>query len=333
MGTVDDETDLTGEQDLAVDSRGAFDVLIVDPDAQNSLHLACELGSAFPIRAAERPSGLEALASFARARFDAVIARQWLGDTDCWRWIRMARSGRFGFAATPVFVLCSEVEQAALEPALDEHTRLILDDDPEALHAALLGVRNGMRRHSVLVVEDEPAAALSAITALHKYYRVGAADTGEGALALWRSHRHDLVLLDLGLPGMAGVSVLTEMLQEDPRQAVIVLTANDALDEYRDLMLAGALDYLCKPVDMHMLPEICARILRQQACVASADRSARQASAVTELVGRVRAAHYTLERGQTARAGRYLRQAVFESRARALSDDEWARLLGDSEVA
>lgn len=318
-----------GPQSHFIGVPKGFDVLLVDPDGQNCLHLARELATALPLRAAEKTSGREALGSFTRARFDAVITRQWMGDTDCWRWIRMLRSGRFGFGATPVFVLCSEVEHDALVPLLDAHTRLILEDDPEALREALIAIRDGVRRQSVLVIEDEPAAALAAVLALHKYYRVGASDSGEGGLALWREHRHDLVLLDLRLPGIPGEVVLRELLREEPRQAVIVLTAHDAADEYRDLMLAGAADFLSKPVDLHMLPETCARALWNQACLASADRSILQESEVVELVGRVRAAQYTLERGQTSHAARHLRHAVFESRTRMLCDDEWARLLGE----
>ena len=308
-----------------------LDVLLVDPDEHTGMHFERELSGVLPLRTAEKRSGREALGSFTRARFDAVITRQWVGDTDCWRWIRMVRSGRFGFAATPVFVLCSEVEHDALVPVLDAHTRLAFEDDLESLRAALTQIREGVRRQSVLVIEDEPAAALAAVLALHKYYRVGAADSGEGGLEVWREQRHDLVLLDLRLPGMSGEEVLQELLREDPRQAVIVLTAHDAPDEYRELMLAGAVDFLSKPVDLHMLPEICARALRHQACIASASRSLSQESEVAELVGRVRAAQYTLERGQAAHAARHLRHAVFESRTRMLSDDEWARLLGESE--
>ncbi len=320
-----------GATEGAAGTPDGFRVLIVDPDAQNSLHLARDLGSDFPIRATERASGLEALSSFAKARFDAVITRQWLGDTDCWRWIRMARSGRFRFAATPVFVLCSEVEKDALEPSLDAHTWLVTEEDPQALRAALAMARAGVRRHSVLVVMDDPAVALGTVLALHKHYRVGATDTAEGALSLWRAQRHDLVLLDLQLSRAGGEPVLSELLRENPRQPVIVFTEPAATGVYLKLMLTGAVDYLPKPVDTRSLPEICARVLRQQACVASADRSVRQESEMAELFGRVRAAQYTLERGQTRQAARHLRAAVIEAHRPGLSDDEWARLLGEDD--
>ncbi len=208
---------------------------------------------------------------------------------------------------------------------------IFITHEQQALRAALAMARAGVRRHSVLVVMDDPAVALGTVLALHKHYRVGATDTAEGALSLWRAQRHDLVLLDLQLSRAGGEPVLSELLRENPRQPVIVFTEPAATGVYLKLMLTGAVDYLPKPVDTRSLPEICARVLRQQACVASADRSVRQESEMAELFGRVRAAQYTLERGQTRQAARHLRAAVIEAHRPGLSDDEWARLLGEDD--
>lgn len=52
---------------------------------------------------------------------------------------------------------------------------------------------------------------------------------------------------------------------------------------------------------------------------------------MAELFGRVRAAQYTLERGQTRQAARHLRAAVIEAHRPGMSDDEWAQLLGEDE--
>src|SRR5579885_336079 len=292
-----------------------LDILLIDPDEQRSLHIAQELAASFEVRIAEKTSAREALGSFTRARFDAVIVRQDLGDTDCWRLIRMIRSGRFGFAATPVFVFCSRAERAALLPLLDADTQLLLEGEVSALRDALLGLHDGRGRRAVLVIEDEPEAARAAVAALEKYYRAEAAGSGEDGLARWWGRRHDLVLLDLRLPGIPGHEVLRRMLLEEPGQPVIVLTAYDAIDQHRDLMLAGAVDFLSKPVDLHVLPEICAMALRNSAVLSNADRSAACEEAMDELVGRVRAAQYTLERGRTAHAAQHLRMAVFESRS------------------
>lgn len=307
-----------------------FDLLVVDPDEQRSVHLVRELSELLTLRVAERSSGREALASISRARFDAVIVRQFLGDTDCWRLIRMIRSGRFGFAAVPVFVLCTEIEREALEPLLDPHTLLVLEDDIDAMCESVSGVREGLsHRGSVLVIEDEAQAAFATVLALHKYYRVEAASTGRQGLQFLQARKHDLVLLDLRLPDLPGEEVLREIMKNNPRQAVIVLTASDAVDQYQDLMFAGALEFLSKPTDLHMLPEACAKVLQQNAYLANVDRSIEQEHEVAELVGRVRAAQYTLERGQTAHAVRHLRRAVMDSPTHELSDDGWARLLGE----
>lgn len=306
------------------------DLLIVDPDEQRSVHVVRELSELMSLRVAERPSGREALASISRARFDAVIVRQYLGDTDCWRWIRMIRSGRFGFSAIPVFVLCSASEREALEPLLDQHTSLVLEEDIEGMCESVSGIREGLsRRGSVLVIEDEVQAAFATVLALHKYYRVEAACTGRQGLQYLQARKHDLVLLDLRLPDLPGEEVLREIMKSNPRQAVIVVTASDAVDQYQDLMFAGALEFLSKPADLHMLPEACAQVLQQNAYLANIDRSLEQDQEVAELVGRVRVAQYTLERGQTAHAVRHLRRAVMDCPTHELSDDGWARLLGE----
>jgi hypothetical protein len=83
----------------------------------------------------------------------------------------MVRSGKFGYAATPVILLCDEVEFEELAPMLDENTRRIREDDPAALTAALQAIREGAGKPTVLIVEDEILAAGAAGKALEKAYR------------------------------------------------------------------------------------------------------------------------------------------------------------------
>ena len=75
-----------------------------------------------------------------------------------------------------------------------------------------------------------------------------AGEAGEGAeaLKLIRSLKPDLVLLDLNMPGLSGLEVLKLALEENPQQAIIMLTLSE---ESRDLMVAlqtGARGYLLK---------------------------------------------------------------------------------------
>ena len=89
-------------------------------------------------------------------------------------------------------------------------------------------------------------------------------DGSSGLLAL-RSQSYDLLLLDLGLPRMDGIAVLSALRQRGDKIAVLVLTARDAVADRVKGLNAGADDYLVKPF---ALPELTARIhalLRRQA--------------------------------------------------------------------
>jgi DNA-binding response OmpR family regulator len=115
----------------------------------------------------------------------------------------------------------------------------------------------------VLIVEDdrELARALEMIVHAGGMRTERAAD-GPRALELWRAAAPDLVLLDLGLPGMDGTEVL-RTLREDSRVPVVILTARaEEADELAGLGL-GADDYLVKPVSGRKLIARLAAVLRR----------------------------------------------------------------------
>jgi two-component system, OmpR family, KDP operon response regulator KdpE len=117
----------------------------------------------------------------------------------------------------------------------------------------------------VLVVDDEPQIrrALS-LNLGARGYEVLEATTGEAALATVTTERPDIVLLDLGLPDMDGISVL-EVLHDRGHVAIIVLTVRD--DERSKTMAfeMGADDYITKPFEMADLVERIAAVLRRNA--------------------------------------------------------------------
>ncbi len=99
----------------------------------------------------------------------------------------------------------------------------------------------------VLVVDDEPAI----VEIVRDYlteggYRVSTAGSGDEALAQIRSIRPDLIVLDLGLPGLDGLDV-TRTVRRSSAVPIIILTArSDETDRVVGLEL-GADDYLIKP--------------------------------------------------------------------------------------
>ena len=106
----------------------------------------------------------------------------------------------------------------------------------------------------VLLVEDETLIADGVQVSLSRDgYRVDwvtDADTAEDALT---TTSFDLVLLDLGLPGRDGLSVLRWMRAEKRSEPVIILTAREAVENRIEGLDCGADDYLIKPFDMNEL--------------------------------------------------------------------------------
>jgi diguanylate cyclase (GGDEF)-like protein len=104
----------------------------------------------------------------------------------------------------------------------------------------------------VLVVEDDEATR-GALRALldDAGYRCDEASNGERAVAAMRDARFDLVLLDLGLPGMSGADLHRE-LRRDPRTRflpIVFLTAESDRQVKLEQLEAGAEDFITKPYD------------------------------------------------------------------------------------
>jgi putative two-component system response regulator len=113
---------------------------------------------------------------------------------------------------------------------------------------------------TILVVEDDPASRLLMSRVLEGAgYRVLTAVDGEAGLAAVTDARPDLVVLDIGLPGMDGLEVCARI-RTEPRNAtlpIVMLTARAHLDDIVTGLGAGADDYVAKPFRQ---PELLARI-------------------------------------------------------------------------
>lgn len=110
----------------------------------------------------------------------------------------------------------------------------------------------------IILVEDDPQLGAAIRRALERLaYTVSWLRNGREALIALRDETADLVLLDLGLPGMDGLDVLVEARSSHVTTPVIVMTARDGLQARVHGLDAGADDYLIKPFH---LDELCARI-------------------------------------------------------------------------
>ena len=110
----------------------------------------------------------------------------------------------------------------------------------------------------LLVIEDEPTLQSQLLQTLRGYgYAVDVSAEGEEAHFLGESTPFDAIILDLGLPGRDGLSILKQWRTTGVRTPVLVLTARSSWQEKVDGIDAGADDYLAKPFRME---ELVARI-------------------------------------------------------------------------
>ncbi len=119
-----------------------------------------------------------------------------------------------------------------------------------------------MAKH-VLVVDDDTLLRRSLAFDLGKAgYRVTAAESAEDALILAAQDRPDLVLLDIGLPGMDGLEALRHFQARFSAPIVFLTARRRAFDEVVGLEL-GAFDYITKPFDTDVLIARIKSVLRR----------------------------------------------------------------------
>ena len=101
----------------------------------------------------------------------------------------------------------------------------------------------------VLIVDDEEIVCLSYLRSLTgAHCNVEVAWNGVEALLAMEQHRFDLVLLDLRMPGMDGMSVLRTIKQKWPETQVVVITGYPNIETAKEAVRQGAYGYLAKPV-------------------------------------------------------------------------------------
>ncbi len=110
----------------------------------------------------------------------------------------------------------------------------------------------------ILLVEDDILLADGLRTALKREgFAVNHVATGKDALMVLATDNPEIVVLDLGLPDMDGLTVLKQLRKGEHGSQVLILTARDAIEDKVAGLDLGADDYLVKPFEM---PELLARL-------------------------------------------------------------------------
>ena len=117
----------------------------------------------------------------------------------------------------------------------------------------------------ILIVDDDRPVreALSVVVSSLGYHSLIAAD-GLEATEILKKRRCDIVLCDLVMPRMDGMALLKYILRHHFNTDVIVATGHDKSVRYADVIRAGAIDFIKKPIDQAELEAKLARAIRER---------------------------------------------------------------------
>jgi two-component system NarL family response regulator len=96
------------------------------------------------------------------------------------------------------------------------------------------------------------------------------ASTGEQAIAAYRQHRPNIVLMDLKLPGISGVEATQAICGEFPGAAIIMLSTHDGEEDIYQSLQAGARAYLLKTVERRELIDTIRSVHSGERCISPA---------------------------------------------------------------
>ena len=104
------------------------------------------------------------------------------------------------------------------------------------------------RKARVLIADDEPhiRSLISLIVTSLGAEVVGEATDGEQALSMYKQFSPDMVLLDINMPKVDGISVLKQIMALNPRTLVVMLTSLNALETVKECIDNGAWNYILK---------------------------------------------------------------------------------------
>ncbi len=110
----------------------------------------------------------------------------------------------------------------------------------------------------ILILEDSITLASGISDKLSSSgYAVDVLHDGEDGNSVLDYQQYDLLILDLGLPGIDGIDILKNLRSKQKKIPVLIISARDKLDQKILGLESGADDYLCKPFE---LDEVLARV-------------------------------------------------------------------------
>jgi two-component system, OmpR family, response regulator QseB len=118
----------------------------------------------------------------------------------------------------------------------------------------------------ILIVEDDPSIHQALAEDLRRqHHAVDVVENGLTGLDFARTEVHDIILLDILLPGLDGLELCRRLRSEKSKALILMITARDDVGDKVRALDAGADDYLVKPFDLAELSARIRAISRRQA--------------------------------------------------------------------
>ncbi len=136
-------------------------------------------------------------------------------------------------------------------------------ETPETIPA--VGQASELPSGKILIVDDETYPRMILKEAVQQMgYSPEEASDGQNALERLRYGNFDLMLTDMNMPGMDGLTLLSNTLKADPGVSVIVVTAHGTIETAVEAMRKGAEDFITKPVEIDNLKLTLERVFKKR---------------------------------------------------------------------
>lgn len=113
------------------------------------------------------------------------------------------------------------------------------------------GISESGKPYRVLLVDDSAFVLkqLQQIFVSEQYSIAGTAENGEEGVLMYKEFKPDLVTMDITMPKMDGITALTKIIEYDKNAKVVMVSALGKEDMVKKALLAGAKNYITKPLD------------------------------------------------------------------------------------
>jgi len=119
-------------------------------------------------------------------------------------------------------------------------------------------------KKKILVVDDEENARIGLTKLLEREgFEVASVSNGFEALNYLQQREVNVIVTDINMPEMNGITFLRELNKSFPRSNVIMITAYGGVESYIEAMNLGAFEYINKPVKLDELKSILTKIFKE----------------------------------------------------------------------